>query len=145
MTEAQFWKFLEGVLWQVHGREPMMAGMIDDPDPGVQAVGHYLMSHAILPKDCDRIPVVFIAGMGRLLHEKGLQRRTREAIMIILAHNGSEAALSALTMYNMRPDKGLEVFSRMALEECKDWHNGTIMKVDLIKGISNFPDSVWKI
>jgi len=145
MTEAQFWKFLEGVLWQVHGREPMMAGMIDDPDPGVQAVGHYLMSHAILPKDCDRIPVVFIAGMGRLLLEKGLQPRTREAIMIILAHNGSDAALGALTMYNMRPDKGLEVFSRMALEECKDWRNGTVMKVDSIKGISNFPDSVWQI
>ena len=35
MTEAQFWRFLEGVLWQVHGRELMMTGMIDDPDPGV--------------------------------------------------------------------------------------------------------------
>ena len=53
--------------------------------------------------------------------------------MIILAHNGSDAALGALTMYNMRPDKGLEVFSRMALEECKDWRNGTVMKVDLVK------------
>lgn len=134
MTEAQFWKFLKGVLWQVHGREPMMAGTIDMPaDPQLQAVGHYLMSHALLPRDCDRIPVEFIAGMGRLLPEKGLQRRTREAIMMILAHHGSGQALDALRKYNMRPNKGLEVFAEMALDECKNWHNGTVMKVDLIK------------
>jgi hypothetical protein len=146
MTEAQFWRFLEGVLWAVHGREPMMAGAIDIPnDPQLQAVSHYLMSHALLPRDCDRIPVEFIACMGRLLPEKGLRQRTREAIMMILAHNGSDAALSALAMYNMKPDKGLEVFSRMALEECEGWHNGSMMKVDLIKGISNLPDSVWQI
>jgi len=52
--------------------------------------------------------------------------------MMILAHNGSDAALGALTMYNMRSDKGLEVFSCMALEECKDWRNATVMKVDLV-------------
>ena len=75
MKEARFWRFLEGVLWEVHGREPMM---------------------------------------------------------MILAHNGSDAALGALTMYNMRSDKGLEVFSCMALEECKDWRNATVMKVDLV-------------
>ena len=145
MTEAQFWKFLEGVLWQVHGREPMMAGRIDTPDPGMQAIGHYLMSHAILPRDCNMIPVEFIALMGQLLLQKDIQRRTREAIMMILAHNGSDTALSALAMYDMRPDKGLEVFSRMALDECKNWHDGTVMKVDLIKGISNLPDTVWQI
>ena len=133
MTESQFWRFLEGVLWQVHGREPMMAGRIDTPDdPTMQAVGHYLMSHAILPRDCDRIPVVFIVGMGRLLLEKGLQPRTREAIMIILAHHGSNAALNALRIYNMRPNRGLEVFSKMALDECESWNNGTAMKVDMI-------------
>ena len=53
--------------------------------------------------------------------------------MIILAHHGSDEALGALTMYNIKPDKGLEIFSRMALEECKDWRNGTVMKVDLVK------------
>ena len=126
MTEAQFWKFLKEVLWQVHGRESMMAGRIDTPDPGMQAVGHYLMSHAILPKNCDRIPVEFIAGMGGLLLEKGIQHKTREAIMMILAHHGSNAALSTLRMYNMRPDKGLELFAGMALDECKSWNNGTV-------------------
>lgn len=135
MTETQFWKFLKGVLWQVHGREPMMAGRIDDSNPAVQAVGHYLMSHAILPKDCDRIPVEFIVVMGRLLPEKGIQRRTREAIIIILAHHGSNEALCTLRMYNMRPNKGLEVFTGMAVDECEGWHNGTGMKVDLIKGL----------
>ena len=137
MTEAQFWRFLEEVLWHVHGREPMMASTIDLPDPQLQGIGHYLMSHALLPKDCDRIPVEFIVCMGRLLPEKSLQHRTREAIMMILAHHGSDAALSALAMYNMRPDKDMEVFARMALEECKNWNsgNGTGMQVGLIKGL----------
>ena len=73
--------------------------------------------------------------MIRLLFEKGIQRRTREAIMMILAHHGSDAALDTLRMYSMRPNKGLEVFAGMALDECKNWHNGTDMKVDLIKGL----------
>ena len=33
----------------------------------------------------------------------------------------------------MRPNKELEVFARMALEECEGWRNGTVVKVDLIK------------
>ena len=53
--------------------------------------------------------------------------------MMILSHHGSNAALNALRIYNMRPNKGLEVFSEMALDECKNWHNGTAIKVDLIK------------
>lgn len=134
MSEAQFWGFLEG-LWRTRGREAMMARMVDIPDnPEVQAASHYIMSHALLPRDYVSIPVEAIASMGRLLLEKGIQRKTREAIMIILAHHGSEEALRALGMYNMRPDRGLEVFAVMALDECLSWHNGTAMTVDLIKG-----------
>lgn len=134
MTEAQFWRFLEH-MWKERGREPMIAGGIDHPDPEVQAVNHYLMSHTILPQDYDRISVETIASMGRLLPEKGIQRKTREAIMMLLAHHGSDEALNALRLYNMRPTKGLKVFSQMALEECEGWHNGTMMKIDLIKGL----------
>jgi len=134
MTEAQFWGFLER-MWEEKGREAMMAGMVDNPDPQVQAMGHYIMSHALLPRDYDKIPVEVVAGMGRLLLEKGIQRKTREAIMMMLAHHGSDEALGALRKYNMKPNKGLEVFAGMALEECEGWHNGTIMKVDLIKGL----------
>ncbi|MFC1621251.1 hypothetical protein ACFL2G_02995 [Candidatus Omnitrophota bacterium] len=135
MREAQFWRFLEGVLWPVHGREPMMAGRFDDPNPNVQAASHYIMSHAILPRDCYKIPVEFIFAMGKLLLDKDIQRKTREAIMIILAHHGSEEALHALGMYNMQPGKGLEVFAMMALDECLSWNNGTAMKVDLINRV----------
>lgn len=134
MTETQFWGFLEN-LWRTKGREAMMAGMIDNPDPQVQAVGHYIMSHALLPRDYDKIPVEAVASMGRLLPEKDIQHRTREAIMMILAHHGSGEALGALRRYNMRPNKGLEVFAGMALDECENWNNGTVMKVDLIKGL----------
>ena len=134
MTEAQFWRFLEN-LWRRRGREAMMAGMVDDPDSQVQAASHYIMSHTLLPRDYDKIPVDTVAGMGRLLLKKGIQRKTREAIMMLLAHHGSNEALEALAIYNMRPNNGLEVFARMALEECEGWHNGTVVKVDLIKGL----------
>ena len=132
MTESQFWCFLER-MWKERGREPMMAGGIDSPDPVVQAMGHYIMSHSLLPRGYDKIPVEVAASIGRLLLEKGIQHKTREAIMMILAHHGSNAALNALRMYNMRPNRGLEAFSEMALDECENWHNGTAIKVDLIK------------
>ncbi|MFA5340015.1 MAG: hypothetical protein WC317_07725 [Candidatus Omnitrophota bacterium] len=120
MKETQFWAFLER-MWEERGREPMMAGQIDDLNPNVQAVSHYIMSHALLPRDYANIHAEAITMMGRLLLEKGIQRKTREAIMIILAHHGSEAALYALRIYSVRPKPGLEIFSRMALEECESW------------------------
>ena len=124
MLETQFWRFLENI-WKTNGRETMTAGMVDSPDPKIQAMGHYIMSHALLPKDCDKIPFEAVIAMARLLIQKGIQRKTREAIMIILAHHGSEEALEALRMYNMRPNKGLKVFSEMALDECRGWSNGS--------------------
>ncbi len=124
MTEGQFWGFLEH-MWKERGREPMMAGGIDDRDPRVQAAGHYIMSHALLPRGYDKISVKVIYDIGRLLFEKSIQRKSREAIMMILAHHVSDEALDALRKYNMRPNKGLEVFSDMALDECNNWRNGT--------------------
>lgn len=124
MLEIQFWKFLEN-LWKTNGREAMTAGTIDSPDPQIQAMSHYIMSHAMLPKDCDRISCEAIISMAGLLIQKGIQPKTREAIMIILAHNGTKEALEALRLYNMRPTKGLEVFSEMALDECRGWANGS--------------------
>jgi len=123
MTEGQFWGFLER-MWQEKGREAMMGGMVDNPDPQVQAASHYIMSHALLPRDYDKIPIEVVVNVGKLLLKKGTQRKTQEAIMMILAHQGSEEALKALGRYNMRPNKGLEVFARMALDECENWNNG---------------------
>ncbi|MBU4312517.1 MAG: hypothetical protein KJ706_07345 [Candidatus Omnitrophica bacterium] len=134
MTEGWFWGFLED-LWRTKGREAMMGGMVDDPDPQIQAASHYIMSHALLPRECNKIPVGTVVNMGGLLLAKGIQRKTMEAIMMILAHNGSDEALDALRKYNMRPAKGLEVFAEMALDECKSWNDGTVMKVDLVKGL----------
>ena len=132
MTEIQFWCFLER-MWKVKGREAMMAGMVDNPDSQVQAACHYIMSHALLPRDYNKIPFEVVTNIGRLLLEKGIQRKTRVAIMIILAHYGSEEALDALRKYNMRPNKGLEVFSEMALDECENWNNsaGDNLKKDI--------------
>ena len=123
MTEAQFWCFLER-MWKEKGREAMMSGMVDNPDPLIQAVSHYIVSHVLLPRDYDKIPVEVVVDMGRLLFEKGRQHKTREAIMMILAHHGSDEALDSLRKYNMIPGKGLEVFSDMALDECESWNSG---------------------
>jgi hypothetical protein len=120
-------------MYKEKGREPMFVGRIDFPDPEIQAMGHYLMSHALLPRDYGKIPVEAIISMGRLLLEKGIQRKTREAIMILLAHHGSKPALEALTAYNnMRPNEKLEVFARMALEECKNLYDGAVMQIDIV-------------
>jgi len=122
-------------MWRERGREAMMAGMVDNPDPQVQAAGHYIMSHALLPRDYDKIPGEILFEMIKLLFEKGLKCRTREAILMILAHHGAVMALDTLRAYNAIPDKGLEVFARMALEECEGWHNDTGTQVSLIKGL----------
>lgn len=134
MTETQFWGFLEN-LWRTRGREVMMAGMVDDPDPQVQAASHYIMSHALLPLDCDKISGEILFDMIKLLFEKGLRCRTQEAILMILAHHGSSMALDTLRAYNAIPDKGLEVFAKMALDECEGWNNGSIIKLDFIKDL----------
>ena len=73
MTESQFWGFLEN-LWRTKGRESMMAGMVDNPNPQVQAMGHYIMSHVLLPRDYDKISGEILFDMIKLLFVNGLRR-----------------------------------------------------------------------
>lgn len=58
--------------------------------------------------------------------EKGeIKRKTKEAIMVILANQERKEALDILQRYNKMPDSGLEVFAEMALDECVGWSNGS--------------------
>ncbi len=77
----------------------------------------YLQGQALLLKDYDKIGSEDSIKMGSLLFEEASRRR-KEAILMILAHQPSEAALTFLARYCLSSDNGLECFAEMALEEC---------------------------
>lgn len=125
MTEREFWQFLERS-WQRKGRAAQVSGMIDMPDdPQLQAQGEYIMSHTVLPNDYDKMPKGIIIKMGNLLFYREIKQKTKEAIMVILAHQKRKEALDILQRYSKMPDSGLEVFAEMALNECTGWNNGS--------------------
>ena len=121
MTEMEFNEFLDAEL--AKGRMLIMAGRMDSDDIELQKASEFLNGHALLPKDYDKIPNHKIAEMGKLLLDNRVAYETKEAVMMILAHHGSDEALSALEKYNKNPDKGLQIFAEMAFEECKMWHD----------------------
>ncbi len=121
MTEKEFWQFLER-RWKEKGRVPQVSGTIDTPDPELQAHGQYIGGHALLPNDYEKISEEHIIEMGKLLFDKKANPRTKEAIMVILAHIPSKTALNILKKYNKVPDKGLEIFAQIALDECEMWN-----------------------
>lgn len=121
MTEKEFWKFLKKA-WE-KGREAQVSmGPVEYDNPQLEAVGNYLKSHEVLPRDYQAIPGDLIAEMGALLFEQGVSRKAKEAIMMILAHHGSNEALRALTNYHGKPDKDLVIFAELALQECEMWN-----------------------
>ncbi len=120
MTEQEFWEFLKK-LWE-KGRVQQVIGVIDNGDPRLREAGEYLQGHALLPKDYDKLSAELIIKMGSLLFKKDAQHKTKEAIMMILAHQPSEIALTLLRKYNLAPDKRLEFFAKMALDECAMWN-----------------------
>ena len=121
MTEKEFWQFLE-CLWKEKGRVPQVSGKIDSPDPMLQLRGKYISGHALLPRNYDKIPEGQIIKMSQLLFDRIANLRTKEAIMTLLAHIPSKTALSILEKYNTMPDRGLEIFAQIALDECEMWN-----------------------
>lgn len=120
MTEKGFWEFLNAAL--AKGRIPMVSGRIDTDNPTIQAGSEFLGGHALLPEGYEKIPVVKIVEMGKLLLEDGVKLRTKEATMMILAHHGCNEALLALKRYNESPEPELRIFAEMALDECEMWN-----------------------
>jgi len=120
MTEQEFWLFLER-LWK-RGRANQVTGTIDHTDFQTQPVGEYIQGHALLPKDYDKICSGDIIKMGNLLFKKEVRHETKEAIIMLLAHQSSEIALTILAKYNLAPDKELEFFAKIALDECAMWN-----------------------
>ena len=120
MTEQEFWLFLER-LW-TRGRAKQVSGVIERIDFQTQPAGDYIRGHALLPKDYDKICAEDVIEMGNLLFKKEVKCKTKEAIIILLAHQSSEIALTILAKYNLSPDKDLEYFARIALDECAMWN-----------------------
>lgn len=120
MTEKEFWEYMEKA-W-AKGRVNQVSGSMDSLDPNTQATGEYLHGHAMLPQDYDKIPERELSEMADLLFQDGVTHRAKEVILIILAHQTSKVALTALKKYNRSPDKGLEYFAQIALDECKMWN-----------------------
>ncbi|MFA4889072.1 MAG: hypothetical protein WC628_05820 [Candidatus Omnitrophota bacterium] len=120
MDEEEFWQWLEKS-WE-KGRVAQVSGVIDFDDPAIRETGRYLQGHALLPRDYNLISEEQILQIGSLLLRKGVAQKTKEAVMMILAHQPSESALALLSKYNLRPDPGMEYFARAALEECAMWN-----------------------
>ena len=127
MTEKGFWQLLEKA-WK-KGRMPMLSECFTGPGGVDGQVAEYFSVHSILPADEDAIPADAVTAMGKLLFERKVKKETKEAVMMILAHRTDHNALIFLREYARRPDRGLNIFSRMALEECEQWADGDDARV----------------
>ena len=60
--------------------------------------------------------------VSKLLFSEKVRRKTKEAVLMILAHQGSKRVLATLEKYSQNPDRRLKVFSQLALNECEMWN-----------------------
>ena len=95
MTEREFWQFLE-CSWKEKGKAAQVSGVVDSPDPELKSHGQYIGGHALLPNDYDKIAEEEIVKMGKLLFDR--------------------------KKYSKAPDRGLEIFAQIALDECEMWN-----------------------
>ncbi|MBU1726057.1 MAG: hypothetical protein KJ880_00275 [Candidatus Omnitrophica bacterium] len=73
-------------------------------------------------KSFDRLLEEEVLGMERVLFRPDIDLAWKRIIIMTLARLSSETALTALTRYCFSPDKELEGFAKMALEECLMWN-----------------------
>ena len=118
MTEKEFWLFMQKSYDK--GRIPMVSGYVDSE--GLEGANKYIGGHALLPADYESIPKVFVMEFGKLLMDRAIAIKTKEVILMILAHHASKEALNALKAYNKNPDEELTIFAELALQECEMWN-----------------------
>jgi len=121
MTEHEFWNFLKDNASA--GKIPQRSGYRDISDPEMRAIGKYFEAHALLPKNYETLSFGKLVEISQLLLLKSASIVTKEAILIILAHQKSKEILAILKDYAKNPDKGLEMFSNFALGECETWNS----------------------
>jgi hypothetical protein len=121
MTEIEFWAYLNMLLSQ--GRMDMRMGRVDCEKLGLNEAEMFISSHMLLPKGYENLSLDNIQRMGMLLFRSGVQLRTKQAVLIILAHHPSKVALAILEKFSLSPDRGLRIFSELALDECRMWND----------------------
>lgn len=120
MTEKEFWQFMKKA-W-TKGRVSQVSGRIDVDASGTQKVCEYMSGHAMLPMDYDKISKEDLIRIASLLFKKEITNKTKEVVLIIMAHQPSTFALNILKKYCLNPDNGLEYFADMSLSECEMWN-----------------------
>ena len=118
MTEKEFWLFMEKSYEK--GRIKQVSGYVDSK--GLGEPNQYIGGHSLLPADYESIPKVTIIEFGGLLMDESVSIKTKEVILITLAHHVSKEALNILKAYNKCPDVELAIFAELALQECEMWN-----------------------
>ncbi len=81
----------------------------------------YIAAHAFLPPDPRAVPVSEVEARGRRLFDTRATRDEKRAILVLLAHHGSDAAVKLCAEYAANPDPDLSQFAALALEEAALW------------------------
>ncbi len=121
MTEQEFQEYLQKAYEK--GRAPQVSMAMDSPDHETNEAGRYIAEgHALLPADYQSMPEDVMIDAGKLLFKEKVELKTKETILILLAHQPSKIALEILREYNGNPDENLRFFAHFALEECEMWN-----------------------
>jgi hypothetical protein len=120
MSEKEFWSYLNSLLSK--GRMNMIAASFGCDTMQLNEVEMFMSGHAFLPQGYENISCADIQRMGMLLFGSGIQLRTKQAVLILLAHHPSQAALAILQRFNLFPDERLRIFTELALDECLMWN-----------------------
>jgi hypothetical protein len=118
MTENDFWMYLSDER-RCNGEVPCVSG---GTGIGMLPGSDYLTGHSLLPANYDKLPQDKIIGLGKLLFKRDVKIKTKEAILIWLAHQPTRDALFFISEYNKHPDKGVEIFAELAMDECLMWN-----------------------
>ncbi|NQT07130.1 MAG: hypothetical protein HQ575_06275 [Candidatus Omnitrophica bacterium] len=119
-TEENFWKFLINALKQ--GRATQVSMVTGAKNADGASMSKFIGGHSLLPKNYNKIPKGTIKEIGDLLLRGDCKSSTKEAILMLLAHHPTKAALNTLKIYNENPDKDLKFYARLALDECMMWN-----------------------
>ena len=120
MTESEFWDFLNRQKAEYPAK--IYAGSVQLNGLESSQAGDYMTGHALLPANYDKLPLTKILEIGELLFRKNITIKTKEAVLMLLAHIPDKEALALLAKYNENPDEKLRFFAEMAQEECEFWN-----------------------
>lgn len=88
----------QNAIFVVYIRIPQISGYVDGSDPVMQNAGKYIRGYSILFDGHQELSINMVLEIGQLLLNRDVSLRTKEALLMILAHHPSKEALNALTL-----------------------------------------------